>query len=153
MGMELKIRIRNHKKIEEHLKKKGAKFIEELEVLDTYFNQPEGEVLKTVEDGHDSTLVRYKEKEGKFETVQKEKIDDIEKKKKDLGEIFGIKAVLKKKMRFFSFGEYRININLIEDIGEFLILEGEKPTKEFMKEKLGFKNPEYITVPFSDLRE
>jgi adenylate cyclase class IV/diadenosine tetraphosphate (Ap4A) HIT family hydrolase len=152
MAEELKIRIHDYKKVEENLKKLGAKFTEEISVVDTYFKQPSGEVLKITEDDKGNFLVNLKLKEGKFQILKYEKIDDVNKLKKELTRKFGIKCVLKKKRRFFDFEKYMININLIENVGEFLIVEGENLTKDIITEKLGIRNPEFITVSFDELK-
>jgi len=151
MPEELKIRIHNYKKVEENLKKLGAKFSEEINVVDTYFKQSSGEVLKITEDNRGNFLVNLKSEDGKFNIVKYEKIDNVEKLKKELMNKFGVKRILKKKRRFFDFGNYTININLIEDVGEFLIVEGENLSPEIITEKLGIKNPEFITVSFDEL--
>jgi adenylate cyclase class IV len=153
MPEELKIRIKNHKEIEEQLKSFGAKFTAELNVTDTYFNQPSGEVLKITEDERGYSLVNLKSKDGKFEIVKYEKVENIDKIKKELTEKYEVKCVLKKKRRFFDFQDYKININIIEDLGEFLIVEGENLTEKIITDKLKIDNPEFVKVPFSDLKQ
>jgi adenylate cyclase class IV len=151
MAEELKIKIQDYKKIEDDLIKLGAKFTEEINVVDTYFKQPKGIVLKITEDDKGDFLVNLKSKNGKFEIVKYEPINEVENVKKELTEKFGIKCVLKKKRRFFDFGEYMININLIEGVGEFLIVEGRDLTPEIITEKLKIKNPEFVSVSFDEL--
>ncbi len=153
MAEELKIRIKYYKEMEKHLKEFGAKFLEEIHVIDTYFKQPKGQVLKITEDDKGNFLVNLKSRKGKFEIVKYEKIKNVEKIKKELANKFGIKCVLKKKRRFFDFGKYKININLIEDVGEFLIVEGENLSKDIITKKLKIKNPEFITVSFDELKK
>lgn len=152
MPEELKIRIQDYRKVEEQLKQLGARFYEELNVVDTYFNQPSGEVMKITEDDSGNYLVNLKSRNGKFEIVKYEKIADIQKLKSELTDKFGVKTVLKKECRFFDFENYKININLIEGLGEFLIVEGEDLSSEIITEKLGVKNPEFITVSFDELK-
>lgn len=152
MAEELKIRIRDYKKIEENLIKLGAKFSEEIDVIDTYFKQPIGKVLKITEDNRGIFLVNLKSKNGKFEIVKYKPIDDVKKVRNELTKKFGVRCILKKKRRFFDFGNYKININLIEDVGEFLIVEGKNLAPEIFTEKLKMKNPEFITVSFDKLR-
>lgn len=152
MVEELKIRIQNYKKVESKLIKLGVKFSEEINVIDVYFKQPAGEVLKITEDDKGNFLVNLKSKNGKFQIMKYEKIDDVEKVKEELIEKFGIKCILRKKRRFFDFENYKININLIEDVGEFLIIEGENLTPEIITGKLKIKNPEFITVSFDELK-
>lgn len=152
MAEELKIRIHDYKKIEDKLKILGAEFTEEISVVDTYFKQPAGEVLKITKDDRGDFLVNLRSRKGKFEILRYERIDDVKKLKKELTCKFGVKCVLKKKRRFWNFENFIININLIEDVGEFLIVEGEKLKPEIITEKLGIKKPEFITVSFDELK-
>ncbi len=59
----------------------------------------------------------------------------------------------KEKTTIFDFGDYNVNINLIEDIGEFLIIEGENLTKDIITKRLKIKNPEFITLSFDELKK
>ncbi len=152
MAEELKIRIRDYKKVEKNLIKLGAKFSEEIDVVDTYFKQPTGKVLKITEDNRGNFLVNLKSENGKFKIVKYEPIDNVDRVKSELTKKFSVKCVLKKKRRFFDFENYKININLIEDVGKFLIVEGENLAPEIITEKLKIKNPEFVTVSFDDLR-
>jgi len=153
MPEELKIRIHDYRKVESHLKKIGAKFFEELNVTDTYFKQPKGKVLKITEDEKGVFLVNLEAKDNKFDIVKYERIDNMKKTKKELSDKFGVKCVLKKKRRFFDFENYSININLIEDVGEFLIVEGQNLSKDLITKKLGIKNPKFINVSFDELKK
>lgn len=153
MRGELKVKINNYRKVEAGLLRLGAKFSKELHVLDTYFNQPKGRVLKITEDDTGKFLVNLKSKGGGFEIVKQEKINNVDELRKELSNKFGVKCILKKRRRFFGFGDYSININLIEDLGEFLIVEGENLKKEIVTEKLKIKNPKFITVSFDELKK
>lgn len=152
MAEEIKVRINDYKKVEEQLLQLGASFTEEISVVDTYFNQPAGEVLKITEDDKGNFLVQLKARDGKFEIEEYKRIDDVENVKRDLREKLGVKCVLRKKRRFFDFGDVTININLIEDLGEFLIVEGEHLRPEFITDKLRIKNPEFVSVSFDELK-
>jgi len=44
-----------------------------------------------------------------------------------------------------------ININLIEGVGDFLIVEGENLSSKLVAEKLRIKNPEFVTESFDNL--
>lgn len=151
MKKEIKIRIHNYKKVEDNLTKLGAKFSEEIDVVDTYFKQPAGKVMKITQDDRGNFLVKLEAKDGGFEILKYTKIHDVKRRKKVLSEKFGVKCVIKKKRRFFDFGEYNININLIEDVGEFLIIEGENLDKEVITNKLKIENPEFVTISFDEL--
>ncbi len=156
MSEEIKIRIKNHKETEDYIEKLGAIFDREIFVEDTYFNQKQGEVLK-ISRSDETFLVHLKANDGKFGIVSKKKIDerDYEQKIEQLEEKYRIKCILKKKIRFFKFPDKRvsnININLIEDVGDFLIVEGDKISKEFITKDLSMKDPEYVTVSFDKLK-
>jgi len=153
MREELKIRIRNYKKIEKDLVRFGAKFTKEVNAVDTYFKQPAGEVLKVTEDDKGNFLVNLRSKRGKFEIVKYKPINDVNKVKNELSERFGVKCILKKKRRFFDYNGYVININLIKDVGEFLVLEGKNLIPSLITDRLGIKNPEFITVSFDELKK
>ncbi|MFB6077157.1 MAG: hypothetical protein ABEK12_03440 [Candidatus Nanohaloarchaea archaeon] len=47
--------------------------------------------------------------------------------------------------------DHVINLNLIEEVGDFLVVEGEDPSRAFIEERIGLDDPEYVTAPFSDL--
>lgn len=153
MAEELKIFIDDAQKAEEQIVSKGAKFVEEVFVVDIYFNQPEGQVLKLTENNRGNFLTMLKAQNGGFQILKQEKIDNTSKIKHQLTQQFGIKCILKKKRRFFSFpGCDNININIFEDIGSFLIVEGEKVTKDFIEQTLGFRHPQYLTISFAELK-
>ncbi|MDA2922487.1 hypothetical protein MYX07_04455 [Patescibacteria group bacterium AH-259-L07] len=153
MAEELKIQINDHKEIEKKLLELGAKFVEEISVKDTYFQQPKGEVLKITEDDYGNFFVNLKSRNGKFEIVKYKKVGNVDKLKSKLTQQFGVKCVLKKKRRFFDFRGYSININLIDDVGEFLIVEGENVTPDIFIKELKIKNPEFVTVSFDELKK
>lgn len=152
MREELKIRIRNSPEVDKGLLQKGAKFSHEFHVVDTYFQQPKGEVLKITEDETGNFLVNLKARDGKFEIVKYQKLDNVGEEKSKLQRQFGVKAILKKKRRFFDFQQYIINVNIIKDVGEFLIVEGERVSPAIFHE-LGIENPKFITVSFDELKD
>lgn len=151
MVEELKIRICGYEQFEEKLIRLGAKFSKCLDVVDTYFHQLPGEVLKITEDDSGDYLVNLKSRNGKFEIAKYEPIQDVEAVKKGLADKFGVKCILRKKRRFFDFENYMININLIEGIGEFLIIEGENLNPKALTMILGLNNPEIVTISFDNL--
>lgn len=152
MLQELKIRISNYQEVEERLKKLGALFITESDFIDTYFNQSRDEVLKITTTENNSLLINLNSVNGKFGIVSKQSIENVDKLKKELSDKYGIRAVLQGKRRRFKLEDLEITINFIDEVGEFLILTGENPTEDFIVDKLGIKNPEYIRVSFDELK-
>ncbi|MBD3252297.1 hypothetical protein GF386_01035 [Candidatus Pacearchaeota archaeon] len=151
MKEELKIRLRNVGDFEKNLIKLDGKFLREINAIDTYFKQPKGEVLKITEDDRGDYLVSLKSENGKFKIIKYKPLTEAKKTKKELSMKFGIKCILKKKRRFFELGKYKININLINNLGDFLIIEGKDLNKKIITDKLKIKNPEFITVSFDEL--
>src|SRR5437763_14174367 len=99
MVEEIKIYIDDYKAIEGKLESLGAKFIREVHVTDQYFNQPEGSVLKLVEDDRGSFLVKLQAHEGGFRIISQEPLQDLKIKRDALEKKYGIKCVLEKRRR------------------------------------------------------
>jgi adenylate cyclase class IV len=151
MAEELKIYIDDPDEIEDMLREIGADYLDELQITDTYFDQP-GMVLKLTEDQHGSYLTQLQAQDGGFKFIKKEDIPDPASKKKELENEFGIKCVLKKRKRLWKLEDYDINLNLFEDIGNFLIVEGERVTPDFFTERMGIKDPKYLIKSFAQLK-
>ncbi len=155
MPQELKLRLTNYKKTERQFKELGAKFSAEISSIDTYFAQPQGKVLKLIEGESWNSLMELQARDGKFSLVKNEKVTDAKKTRLELEEKFGVKAVLTKKRRVYGFAvgqdKFTLDINIIKDLGEFLIVTGEKPTKELITQTLGIKDPEFVTDSFDSL--
>ena len=151
MLQELKVRIDNYREIEEKLKNLGALFLEEISFTDTYFNSAKGQVSKITEDTTGDYQVRLQTNNGKFNELINEKIHDLANAKAQLTSELGIKRILKGKRRNFTYHDLKLTINLIDGLGEFLILTSENPQEEFVTGVLDIKNPEYITVSFDRL--
>ena len=148
---ELKVRIQDAKVVEGVLKELGATFERETDFTDTYFNQSPGEVLKTTEGNEGISLMALRAEDGRFKITKKEAIVDLEKTKNELSLKYGVKRILKGRRRYFSLPNFKVTLNFIENLGDFLILTGDNPIKEFIEGELGIKNPEYITVSFDNL--
>lgn len=151
MQQELKIRIHHHSKIEARLKELGAVFVKEANFVDTYFNAPKGKVMKIVENKDGATVVRFAENNGKFDVVGREKIDDLQKTLERLTKEYGINKILKGTRKEYLYNEFKLTFNLIDDMGDFLIVTSDGSQESFIKDILNIQNPEYITVPFNEL--
>jgi len=151
MADELKIRVHDYRRVEAELVQRGARFREERNIVDTYFNQPvPQEVLKIQQDERGHWLVHLKPHDGKFDIVKFDKIPDPVALHAELEARFGIMSILRKRCRFFDWGEYVLDFNLIEGFGEFLVLTGKDPRPELLHE-LGIRDPEFIRIPFNEL--
>lgn len=151
MVKELKLRIDKYIIVEAKLMQLSAKYMGESSFVDTYFKQPEGHVLKAIEEKDGSSLLQLKVVDGKFEVVKREAVEDIAAKKELFNKQFGIKKILSGKRISYQLDDTRITLCIIDDIGEFLIVTGENPKEKIVTEILGIQNPEYIRVPFDEV--
>lgn len=151
MKQELKIRIKNYTQIEKKLLELGATFLKETSFVDTYFNAPKGKVLKIVENNNEAFLVKFAENNGKFDVVGREKIDNLKTNIKQLTSAYGINRILKGTRKEYEYNGLKITFNLIDALGEFLIITGENSQDGFIKNILLIQDPDYITVPFNEL--
>lgn len=153
MAQELKVKINNSDTIEERIKKLGATFLESYSFIDTYSKQPFGEVLKVSESNNKYAIIGFKEIDGKFQEVINKPLsqDEFLHKKAELIEKYGLKRILQGKRKIYRLDKFRITFNIIEDVGEFLILTGENPTEKFITDDLKINDPQYIRVSFDEL--
>jgi adenylate cyclase class IV len=92
------------------------------------------------------------EKDGEgFRIVEKKPLKEAGITKDELSKQFGMKRVLKKTDSSFRLGDYLCHILRIEEVGTFLVIEGESVSKEFVFQTLNIAHPEFITVPFDEL--
>lgn len=148
---ELKFRIRNYENTEEKLRKLGAEFLKELHVTDIYFKQPEGKVLKITIDNSGMFLVELEATAGKFQIKAYAPLTKVEATLERLVRKYGVKCIIFKRRRFWKLGEYRININIIPGVGDFLIFESSNiQPADVEKLKIGLL--EIIKVSFDVLK-
>ncbi|MBN1263518.1 MAG: hypothetical protein JW991_04135 [Candidatus Pacebacteria bacterium] len=151
MTEELKIYITNPGKIERKLNSIGAIFVSEMQIVDTYFDMP-GMVLKLTETKDRSFLTQLQAEDGGFKFIKEEDVENINETKSKLGKRYGIKTILKKKKKNWVYKDFKINLNLFDDIGSFLIVEGEKVTPEIFSKTLNIERPKYLTKSFAQLK-
>jgi adenylate cyclase class IV len=141
-----KIRINDVKETEKKLILAGAKFIDDIEVSDTYYNQDQGSVLKVTECDYGKFLVQIIGKN----IIRHEKIEKPRELKNALKERYGRDTILDKRRKKYEWNEYSVRIYMIEEVGDFLVVTGENVPDSVFGE-FGFEEPEFIEVPFSEL--
>ncbi len=163
-NIELKVKAPNLSKIKPVLKKIGAKYVETLKQVDTYYKCNEGR-LKTREINNNNFELIFYRRENKKES----KISDYEilkmsyphrqKYKNILNEIFGKVVVVKKERLLWIYKNTRIHLDCVEDLGNFLELETivsdtlSKAKKEYKEitDYLNISNFKKIASSYSDL--
>lgn len=152
MTQELKIKLTDPQAIEDKVQNLGATLLGETEFTDTYFNQPEGDVFKVSDTKDGYQLIQlHKTPEGKFEFTKNNKIENANEVIAEMGNEYGIRCILKGKRKTFTLNDLTVTFHTIENVGQFLIVSGENPTQDFIVNRLGLQNPEYITVSFDKL--
>ena len=152
MAQELKVKIADPQALETKLQSLGATFVEETDFEDTYFTQPDGDVLKITYTNKGYFLIELKRTpQGTFNTIKNQKIDNADEVKAEMGNEYGIKCTLEGKRKNYSLNNMTYTINAITNRGTFLIITGEDPTQDLVTTQLGITNPEYITVSFDNL--
>lgn len=151
MHEELKIYIDSVADIEQKLSQIGAEFIKEVEIKDTYFDQP-GMVLKVTETGDQALLTQLQAQDGGFKFIKEEILHDVKSTVAELEKRYGVLCVLNKRKKFWKYGDFDINLNLFDDIGNFLIVEGASVQPEFFTETLMIKSPRYLEKSFAQLK-
>lgn len=151
MKQEVKVRLDDAEAMEAHLKGMGAVFVQEVHSIDTYFNQPEGELLKTVEDERGNFLVHMQVVDGKFHIKEHQEVSDAKEQQQELEREHGFKKQMRKTRRIYELGGWEIVIDLAEGVGEFMIVVGEDLSREAVAERLQLEDPEFIATPLADL--
>jgi len=148
---ELKIGLERPDDFKNRLAEIGAEKSKNVSVRDTYLSEQGNDALKITVNEDRASLKKYESRKSGFELVKNEEIEQPDEKREELREKYGVKADQKKTKTFYTYKNKTIIINKIEDLDTFLIVQGEKVEKQFIEDKLGIENPEYIEVPFSDL--
>jgi|GEM_PF-1067643 len=152
MGLELKIKLIDPEAIETKLQTLGAILTKETDFTDTYFNQPEDDVFKVSDTNDGYKLIQlHKTPEGKFEFTKNNKIENANEVIAEMTGEYGVRCVLTGKRKIFTLDNFTVTITLINERGNFLIVTGENPTEDFIVNKLGIQNPEYVKVSFDKL--
>jgi len=153
LEIEVKAKVKSEKKLEETLRKLGAKFDKEVEEEDIYFAHPSRDFGKTDEALRLRKMAKPKKEF--FFTYKGKKIDKITKtreeltinlesnadyeKTKEILLTLGFREVMKinKRRKLFRFKNFLISIDSVKNLGTFAEIE-KKSKKYDAKEMLGF---------------
>ncbi len=130
----------------------GAKLVDTRDVADTYFVQPPGMVLKLTDSKKGAVLFVLRAKDGRFAIEKSDAVADPAELKALLAKKHGIKCELSRTIWAYSFRDYGISIHRIRDLGDFLIIESENPSKQFVTGFLGLGRARYVVDSFDSLK-
>lgn len=151
MTRELKIKLDDQEKIVSQLSTLGAQYAGQSTSVHTYFNQPDGLVLKLVEMDGKMTLDRLKREGEQFVFVDVTAVSDKAKMLQELTDQYGLKRKLIMHAKSYGLKNYDVSLYSIDNVGHFLILTGDNPTTDVLYKWFGIDSPEIITVSFDNL--
>ena len=151
MPEELKLKIIDPKKTEESLLAKGATYLGAHNYTDTYFHQPAGKVMKISENEHGAHIVHLTSDGNKWRIDEVSEINNAQGVINDYANQIGKKKVLHRRSRTWKLDQYKLNINSIEGLGDFLIIEGEGLDALAVMKMLDMENPKFITTSFDNI--
>ena len=150
MKRELKLRVKSLAEVEQRIVVMGGELMKQDTQKYTYFNQPEGHVLKLTKKREGTFKTVLKAHDGKFDIISSDPVENEQKVMDELAAAYGIKRTLINHRKVYINGDEEQSLNDIEGVGQFLIIESDNPTLESAA-KLGVHNPEIITVSFDNL--
>jgi predicted adenylyl cyclase CyaB len=161
-NFEIKARVGNHKILPKTLQKLGARFIENLHQIDTYFEVPKGR-LKLREEGKKGAYLIYYERGEKnrerWSRYYMHPVQDTKTFKEVFDACLGKKVIVDKKRALYMYQNARIHIDAVKGLGNFMEIEvlvkkGETQAKGLMAELLAHlqvPKKDFIKKSYSDL--
>ena len=134
-----------------------------MQQLDTYFNIPQGRLKLREINTHEAELIYYERSdlaESRYSNYQICDIPEPMAFKQIATMAMGIKGVIEKRRELWMFGDTRIHLDEVKDLGQFVELEtvihnqteAEAQTEHrLVKDALGIKEEDLVSVSYSDL--
>lgn len=151
MKKELKVWLDNEDMITSRLKSLDSVFLGSKDATHTYFNQPNGHVLKMVEGMTFTTLNKLLKEDSHFIIEHTEPVSNPEQVKLELTKRYGIKRSLIMHSKTYHLNEYKIGLYDIEGVGKFLIVKGEDPNLDMIRDWFGLRFPRVVETSFENL--
>lgn len=161
-NLEVKARVKGHRVLKSKLKKLGARFIEDLHQIDTYFKVPKGR-LKLREEGKKGAYLIYYERGEKstqrWSTYYTHAVADTKTFKQVFGASLGVRIVVDKQRGLYVYKNARIHVDRVRGLGDFMEIEvlvqkGEVQARALMKELLAhlkISSTDFIKGSYGDL--
>ena len=151
---EIKYKISEYSEIRKVLEDIGAVQTKILSVKDTYFEQPTDKVLKLTQDEEGCFLVRLEKNDSdEFVIIERKKLGSQDRNTTLANNKIALS--LRKKRIFYKIDGIGLNINTIENIGDFLIFEyrneNQRQRIKELSPKLDLQDKDRIKVPFFKL--
>lgn len=127
-NIELKIKLNDFKRVVSQLKKIGAKYINQLHQIDTYFNIKSGRLKIRNINNKIFELIYYQRPNKKSSKISNYQIlnikkNQIQKIKSILKKSLEVKIIIEKDRGLWQFNNTRIHLDRVKKLGNFLELE------------------------------
>ena len=131
--------------------------------LDTYFSVPQGRLKLREIDTHDAELIYYERSdlaESRYSNYQICDIPEPMAFKQIATTALGVRTVVEKRRELWIFGNTRIHLDEVKNLGQFVELETvirnqteaeAQAEHQFVKDALGIKEADLVSVSYSDL--
>ena len=131
--------------------------------LDTYFSVPQGRLKLREIDPHDAELIYYERSdlaESRYSNYQICDIPEPMAFKQIATTALGVRTVVEKRRELWIFGNTRIHLDEVKNLGQFVELETvirnqteaeAQAEHQFVKDALGIKEADLVSVSYSDL--
>ena len=162
-NLEFKASCQSLDLLRQHLVDLQAEHRHTMKQLDTYFNVPQGRLKLREIDAHKAELIYYERSdlaESRYSNYQICDIPEPAAFKQIATMAWGVKAVVEKQRELWRFGDTRIHLDEVTNLGQFVELETviRNQTEEeaqaehqLVKDALGIKEEDLISVSYSDL--
>ena len=149
--------------LRQRLVKLQAEHRRTMKQLDTYFNVPQGRLKLREIDNHEAQLIYYQRSdlaESRYSNYQVCDIPEPVAFKQIATMAWGVKIVVEKRRDLWMFGDTRIHLDQVTDLGQFVELETvirdqtereAQAEHQFVKDALGIKEEDLVSVSYSDL--
>ena len=162
-NLEFKAETESLEPLRANLRALEAEFSGRLHQIDTYFDVPKGRLkLREVED-YGGTLVYYERPDAAESRYSHYQLCDIANHtpfKQMMSDVLGVKVIVEKNRELWIYGNTRIHLDEVFDLGEFIELEtvirDQSETEaqaehNYLKETLHIAAADLIPVSYSDL--
>jgi len=162
-NLELKSKCVNMEKLRRLIFELGAEYQKTMHQIDTYFNIPKGRLKLREIDGETAQLVYYEradENASRYSNYSIVEITDASGFKRMMMDALGVKAIVDKMRELWIYGNTRIHVDDVDDLGHFVELETvitnqtnteAQAEHNFVKRALEIDDAEIVPVSYSDL--
>ena len=162
-NLEFKAKAKSLDFLHEDLTRLKAKYVQSMYQIDTYFNVPKGRLKLREVENYEATLVYYERPdaaESRYSRYQLCDIADGTAFKQMMSDVLGVKVIVEKNREFWTYGNTRIHLDEVVNLGGFIELETvirdqseaeAKAEHKLVKETLQISDADLIPVSYSDM--